>query len=356
VKQPGLFDYCGPADAEPLVILMGPVQAPRKKLWTFCGSQLLKARLFRPFAAEAFLSAIPSSVKSIAVLDRTKEPGSLGEPLYQDVLTGYMERLASNGATGIPRIIGGRYGLSSKEFTPAMVKAVFDELKKSQPNNHFTVGIHDDVTHTSLEYDADFSTEDPRTVRALFYGLGSDGTVGANKNSTKIIGKGTGNFAQEYFVYDSKKAGAVTVAHPRFGTEPVRSTYLITKANFVACHQFQFMDRIVVLAAAEPGATFLLNAPFSPEEIWNHIPRQTQEIIILKKLRIFAIDGYAVARAAGPVVLDYESGTWEQLANSSHAIGMSENLLPDLYLRSVEWVTAVLACDPAMPQLQLLES
>jgi pyruvate-ferredoxin/flavodoxin oxidoreductase len=168
--------------------------------------------LFRPFAAEAFLSAIPSSVKSIAVLDRTKEPGSLGEPLYQDVLTGYMERLASNGTTGIPRSTGGRYGLSSKEFTPAMVKAVFDELKKSQPNNHFTVGIQDDVTHTSLEYDADFSTEDPRTVRALFYGLGSDGTVGANKNSIKIIGKGTGNFAQGYFVYDSKKAGAVTVS------------------------------------------------------------------------------------------------------------------------------------------------
>jgi pyruvate-ferredoxin/flavodoxin oxidoreductase len=275
------------------------VQPPRKKPWTFCGSPLLKVRLFRPFAAEAFLSAIPSSVKSIAVLDRTKEPGSLGEPLYQDVLTGYMERLASNGTTGIPRSTGGRYGLSSKEFTPAMVKAVFDELKKSQPNNHFTVGIHDDVTHTSLEYDADFSTEDPRTVRALFYGLGSDGTVGANKNSIKIIGKGTGNFAQGYFVYDSKKAGAVTVSHPRFGTEPVRSTYLITKANFVACHQFQFMDRIDVLAAAEPGATFLLNAPFSPEEIWNHIPRQTQEIIIRKKLRFFVIDGYAVARAAG---------------------------------------------------------
>ena len=161
------------------------------------------------------------------------------------------------------------------------------------------MGIQDDVTHTSLEYDADFSTEDPRTVRALFYGLGSDGTVGANKNSIKIIGKGTDNFAQGYFVYDSKKAGAVTVSHLRFGTEPIRSTYLITKANFVACHQFQFMDRIDVLAAAEPGATFLLNAPFGPEEIWNSIPRQTQETIIRKKLRFFVIDGYTVARAAG---------------------------------------------------------
>ena len=260
---------------------------------------LLKVRLFRPFAAEVFLNAIPASVKSVAVLDRTKEPGTLGEPLYQDVLTAYMEHHAANGSTSMPRILGGRYGLSSKEFTPAMVKAVFDELKKTHPKNHFTVGIQDDVTHTSLEYDSDFSTENPRTVRALFYGLGADGTVGANKNSIKIIGKGTDNFAQGYFVYDSKKAGAVTVSHLRFGPDPIRSTYLISKANFVACHQFQFMDRIDVLAAAEPGATFLLNAPFGPEEIWNHIPRQVQESIIRKKLRFFVIDGYAVAREAG---------------------------------------------------------
>ena len=203
-------------------------------------------------------------MKSIAVLDRTKEPGALGEPLYQDVLTAYMERYSANPGAGIPRIIGGRYGLSSKEFTPAMVKAVFDELKKPEPKNHFTIGIVDDVTHTSLTYDPDFSTEDPRTVRALFYGLGSDGTVGANKNSIKIIGKGTNNFAQGYFVYDSKKAGAVTVSHLRFGPDPIRSTYLITKANFVACHQFQFLDRIDVLAAAEPGATFLLECSFWP--------------------------------------------------------------------------------------------
>jgi len=260
---------------------------------------LLKVRLFRPFAAEAFLGAIPPSVKALAILDRTKEPGSLGEPLYQDVLTAYMERHAANPSAGIPRIIGGRYGLSSKEFTPAMVKAVFDELKKAQPKNHFTVGIQDDVTHTSLDYDPEFSTEDPRTVRALFYGLGSDGTVGANKNSIKIIGKGTDNFAQGYFVYDSKKAGAVTVSHLRFGPDPIRSTYLITKANFVACHQFQFLDRIDVLCAAEPGATFLLNAPFGPQEIWNHIPRQAQGSIIRKKLRFFVIDAYMVAREAG---------------------------------------------------------
>ena len=251
------------------------------------------------FPQKRFWVPFPQTVNSIAVLDRTKEPGSLGEPLYQDVLTTYMERYAAHPGAGIPRIIGGRYGLSSKEFTPAMVKAVFDELKKPEAKNHFTVGIMDDVTHTSLDYDPEFSTEDPRTVRALFYGLGSDGTVGANKNSIKIIGKGTNNFAQGYFVYDSKKAGAVTVSHLRFGPDPIRSTYLITKANFVACHQFQFLDRIDVLSAAEPGAVFLLNTPFGPEEIWNHVPRQVQETILRKKLRFYVIDGYAVARAAG---------------------------------------------------------
>jgi pyruvate-ferredoxin/flavodoxin oxidoreductase len=299
-----LFDYYGTADAERLVILMGSgVGAAEEAVDVLRKSDervgLLKVRLFRPFAADVLLKAIPPSVKSIAVLDRTKEPGALGEPLYQDILTAYMERHSVNPAAGIPRIIGGRYGLSSKEFTPAMVKAVFDELKKPDPKNHFTVGILDDVTHTSLTYDANFSTEDPRTVRALFYGLGSDGTVGANKNSIKIIGKGTNNFAQGYFVYDSKKAGAITVSHLRFGPDPIRSTYLITKANFVACHQFQFLDRIDVLSAAEPGATFLLNAPFGPEEIWQHIPRQVQESIIKKKLRFYVIDGYTVARAAG---------------------------------------------------------
>ena len=298
-----LFDYYGAADAERLVMLMGSGIGAAEEAIDALGQAgekvgLLKVRLFRPFAAEDFLEAIPQTVKAIAVLDRTKEPGALGEPLYQDVLTAYMEKHATRGGT-IPRVIGGRYGLSSKEFTPAMVKAVLEELRKSQPKNHFTVGIVDDVTHTSLKYDPEFSTEDPRTVRALFYGLGSDGTVGANKNSIKIIGKGTSNYAQGYFVYDSKKAGAVTVSHLRFGPDPIRSTYLISKANFVACHQFQFLDRIDVLAAAEPGATFLLNAPFGPGKIWNHVPRQVQETIIRKKLRFFVIDGYSVARAAG---------------------------------------------------------
>ena len=299
-----LFDYYGPADAERLIILMGSGAGAAEEAVDALQKQgekvgLLKVRLFRPFTADGFLAAVPKSVKSIAVLDRTKEPGSLGEPLYQDVLNVYMERYAANSAAGIPRVIGGRYGLSSKEFTPGMVKAVFDELKKSEPKNHFTVGIHDDVTHTSLSYDPYFSTEGPRTVRALFYGLGSDGTVGANKNSIKIIGKGTNNYAQGYFVYDSKKAGAVTVSHLRFGPDPIRSTYLISRANFVACHQFQFLDRIDVLAAAEDRATFLLNSPFDAEEIWGRIPRQVQETILKKKLRFFVIDAYKVARDAG---------------------------------------------------------
>ena len=222
---------------------------------------LLKVRLFRPFSIEAFVAAIPETVKSVAVLDRTKEPGATGEPLYCDVITAFAEdghRPAKS--------IGGRYGLSSKEFTPAMVKGVYDELLKAHPKNHFTVGIKDDVTHTSLDYDPEFSTEAPGTVRALFYGLGADGTVGANKNSIKIIGEETDNYAQGYFVYDSKKSGSITTSHLRFGPKPIRSSYLITKANFVACHQFSFLERIDMLKLAEPGATFLLNSPFDAEE------------------------------------------------------------------------------------------
>ena len=307
-KQTGrsyhLFDYAGAPDAERVVILMGSgVGAAQEAVNALQKSGekvgVLKVRLYKPFELDDFLAALPGSVRSIAVLDRTKEPGSVGEPLYQDVVTAFMERHAASGLQRLPRIIGGRYGLSSKEFTPAMVKAVFDELKKPQPQNHFTIGIRDDVTHTSLSYDPEFSTEDPRTVRALFYGLGSDGTVGANKNSIKIIGKGTNNYAQGYFVYDSKKAGAVTVSHLRFGPDPIESTYLISKASFVACHQFQFMDRMDVLTAAETGATFLLNAPFGPEEIWNHLPRQVQETILKKKLKFYVIDGYTVARETG---------------------------------------------------------
>jgi len=299
-----LFDYFGAPDAERVVVLMGSAAGAAEEVVEALQHRgekigIVKIRLFRPFATERFLAALPRTVKAIAVLDRTKEPGSVGEPLYQDVVTALMEQHASGAAATLPRVIGGRYGLASKEFTPAMVKAVFDELAKTTPKNHFTLGILDDVTHTSLDYDPGFSTEHPGTVRALFYGLGSDGTVGANKNSIKIIGKQTNSHVQAYFVYDSKKSGSMTVSHLRFGPDPIRSTYLVSKANFVACHQFEFLNRIDVLSAAEVRATFLLNAPFGPEEIWDHLPRQVQETIIRKKLKFFVIDGFAVARETG---------------------------------------------------------
>ena len=301
-----LFDYVGVPDAERVIISMGSAAGAIEETINYLNAQgekfgLLKVRLYRPFAADAFLAALPATVKSIAMLDRTKEPGALGEPLYQDVVTAFSEAFSSGTAPFAqqPRMIGGRYGLSSKEFTPAMVKGIFDELKKPKPKNHFTIGIEDDVTHTSLAYDPDFSTEDPRTVRALFYGLGSDGTVGANKNSIKIIGSETPFYAQGYFVYDSKKSGSVTTSHLRFGPDPIRSTYLITKANFVACHQFTFLERMDILAAADTGAVFLLNTPYGADEIWNHLPRRTQETILKKKIQFYVIDGYTVARESG---------------------------------------------------------
>ena len=300
-----LLDYIGAPDADRVVVLMGSSAGAAEETVEYLLSRgekvgVLKVRLFRPFAADALLAALPKSVRALAVLDRTKEPGAIGEPLYVEIVTALSEAgSAEKAGRALQRVIGGRYGLSSKEFTPAMAKAVFDELSKEAPKKHFTVGIDDDVTHTSLFVDSHFSTEDPRTVRALFYGLGSDGTVGANKNSIKIIGESTPNFAQGYFVYDSKKAGSVTVSHLRFGPAPIRSTYLITRASFVACHQFQFLERMDVLAAADTGATFLLNAPFAPDEVWPHLPRKVQQDIIQKKLRLFVIDGYKVARQAG---------------------------------------------------------
>jgi len=298
-RQYHLFDYAGAPDAERVVVLMGSgaeVAEEAVDYLTASGEKvgLLKVRLFRPFSVEHFVHALPASVKSIAVLDRTKEPGAVGEPLYMDVITALVEAQITG-----KRVIGGRYGLSSKEFTPAMVKGVFDELSKPAPKNHFTIGIYDDVTHTSLEWDPRFSTEVPGTVRALFYGLGADGTVGANKNSIKIIGEETDNYAQGYFVYDSKKSGAITTSHLRFGPRPLHSSYLITSANFVACHQFSLLERMEMLKAAEPGATFLLNSPYGPEEVWNHLPRTVQKQIIDKKLKFYVIDGYQVAKDTG---------------------------------------------------------
>ncbi|MGB2901772.1 MAG: pyruvate:ferredoxin (flavodoxin) oxidoreductase [Candidatus Acidiferrum sp.] len=293
-----LFDYAGAPDAERVMIVMGSAVGAAEETVESLNAHgekvgLLKVRLLRPFAVQAFIDALPRTTRAVAVLDRTKEPGSIGEPLYLDVVAS----LAETGRNLC--VIGGRYGLSSKEFTPAMVKGVFDELKSSSPRNHFTIGIHDDVTHTSLEYDPTFSTERPNTVRAIFFGLGSDGTVGANKNSIKIIGKQTGKYAQGYFVYDSKKAGSVTVSHLRFGPQPIRSSYLIDKANFIGCHHFPFVERMDVLLRAVPGASVLLNAPFAPAEVWNHLTRKFQQQVIEKRLRVFVIDAYAVARDTG---------------------------------------------------------
>jgi pyruvate-ferredoxin/flavodoxin oxidoreductase len=297
-RQYHLFDYVGAPDAERVIVMMGSgaeVAHETVEAMTAAGEKVgvLKVRLYRPFSKEALIAALPATAQAIAVLDRTKEPGALGEPLYCDVVTALAELGVSR------KVIGGRYGLSSKEFTPAMVKGVFDELKKTSPKNHFTIGINDDVTHTSLDYDPQFSTEVPGTVRALFFGLGADGTVGANKNSIKIIGEETDNFAQGYFVYDSKKSGAITTSHLRFGPRPLHSSYLITKASFVACHQFSFLERIDMLRAAEDGATFLLNSIYGPDEVWDHLPRLVQKQIIEKKLKFYVIDGYAVAAQTG---------------------------------------------------------
>ncbi len=300
-----LCDYTGAPDAERVVVLMGSGAGAAEETVAALNKRgekvgLLKLRLFRPFPADTFLAALPKTVRAVSVLDRTKEPGSPGEPLYMDIVTAFAELPARERSARVwPRVTGGRYGLSSKEFTPAMVKAVFDEMNKETPKNHFTIGIHDDVTHTSLAYDASFSTEAPSTVRAIFYGLGSDGTVGANKNSIKIIGENTSNHAQGYFVYDSKKAGSVTVSHLRFGPQRIESTYLISRASFIACHQFSFLERMDILGAADQGATFLLNSPFAADQVWDHLPRKVQQQIIEKKLKFYVIDGYSVARQAG---------------------------------------------------------
>ena len=261
-RQYRLFEYVGAPDAERVVVMMGSgCEAAQETVDALCANGekvgLLKVRLYRPFSVDNFVAALPRSVKGIAVLDRTKEPGSIGEPLYQDVVTGISENVVAGLPFAVPRVIGGRYGLSSKEFTPAMCKAVFDELKTTKPKNHFTIGINDDVTLTSLPFDPSFSTEPNDQVRALFWGLGADGTVSANKNSIKIIGEETDNYAQGYFVYDSKKAGAMTVSHLRFGARPIQSSYLIQRAKFIAVHQFTFLSAYDVLGAAVDGATLL---------------------------------------------------------------------------------------------------
>jgi pyruvate-ferredoxin/flavodoxin oxidoreductase len=305
-RQYHLFDYVGAADAERIIILMGSGAETVHETVDFLSAKgekvgMIKVRLYRPFSIDHFIKAIPGSVKSIAVLDRTKEPGSSGEPLYMDVINALAESQAEGRlpTAAFPKVIGGRYGLSSKEFTPAMVKAVFDELAKDKSKNHFTVGINDDLSHTSLDTDPAFSTEGKDVVRAMFYGLGADGTVGANKNSIKIIGTETDNYAQGYFVYDSKKSGSMTISHLRFGPRPIRSTYLVNEANFVGCHQFVFLEKYDVLNSAVEGAVFLLNSPYPLEETWDKIPKKVQQQIIDKKVRMYIIDAYSVAQETG---------------------------------------------------------
>ncbi len=304
-----LFDYVGHPEAERVIVLMGSgaETAHETTEWLVARGEkvgMVKVRLYRPFDRAALLAALPRTVRSIAVLDRTKEPGAPGEPLYLDIVAALREA-AETGESRFaaePRVVGGRYGLSSKEFRPATVKAVFDEIAKPTPRNHFTVGIVDDVTHLSLPVDHEFDIEPDTVLRGVFFGLGSDGTVSANKNSIKIIGEETDNYAQGYFVYDSKKAGAVTISHLRFGPAPIRSTYLIRRASFVACHQVQLLERFDMLEYASRGAVFLLNTPDPKEEVWDRLPKEVQQAIIEKSLKVYVIDAYKASKEAGPGV------------------------------------------------------
>ncbi|MDF5711981.1 MAG: pyruvate:ferredoxin (flavodoxin) oxidoreductase [Nostoc sp. S4] len=309
-----IFEYYGASDADRIIVLMGSGCETVHETVDYLNARgekvgVVKVRLYRPFDVHRFVAVLPSSVQAIAVLDRTKEPGSAGEPLYLDVVAAIHEAweterqgkelLTQHSTVNTPKIVGGRYGLSSKEFTPAMVKGIFDNLAQSQPKNHFTVGINDDVTYTSLNFDPKFSTESDNVVRAMFYGLGSDGTVGANKNSIKIIGEETDNYAQGYFVYDSKKSGSMTVSHLRFGKEPIRSTYLIDQANFIGCHHWGFLERIDILKVATLGATLLLNSPYDADSVWENLPLKVQQQIIEKQLKLYAINANQVARESG---------------------------------------------------------
>ncbi len=306
-RQYKIFDYYGAPDAKRVIVIMGSGAEAVQETVEYMSERmeekvgLIKVRLYRPFSVKHLMEALPSTVEKVAVLDRTKEPGAIGEPLYLDVVTGCVE--AMNGGFApfkqMPMIVGGRYGLSSKEFTPAMIKAVYDELKKDEPKNHFTVGIKDDVMNTSLDFDPSFIIEGDDVFRGMFFGLGADGTVGANKNSIKIIGEETDNFAQGYFVYDSKKSGSTTISHLRFGKNPIHSTYLIQSAKFVGCHQFNLLEKFDVLEKIAEGGTFLLNSPYSKDEVWSKLPKKVQEEIIEKKLKFYAIDAYEVAKATG---------------------------------------------------------
>lgn len=301
-----LYQYVGHPEAEQVIIMMGSgCEAVEETIEYLLAKGekvgLLKVRLYRPFSASHFLKALPTTAKTVVVLDRTKEPGSMGEPLYQDILAAFNEYASEDDRRfkQMPKIIGGRYGLSSKEFTPAMVVSIYNEAKKAKPKNHFTVGIHDDVTHTSLPFDKNFLIEAKDVFRGIFWGLGADGTVSANKNSIKIIGDMTENYAQGYFVYDSKKSGSVTTSHLRFGPRPIKATYLISKANFIACHQSQFIEKFDLLEQAEVGSTFLLNTTYDQHEVWDKLPRKMQETILERNIKFYVINAFKVARDSG---------------------------------------------------------
>jgi len=291
-----LFEYTGAADAERVTVAMGSSCETLDEVVKHLNNQgekvgLLKVRLYRPFSVGHFIKMLPRSVRAIAVLDRTKEPGAVGEPLFLDVISA----LEQDSRADI-KVIGGRYGLGSKEFSPAMAKAVFDELAKANPKKHFTVGIEDDISKLSLEYDHDFELKHEGLFEAMFFGLGSDGTVGANKNTIKIIGADTDNYAQAYFVYDSKKSGAMTASHLRFGKKPICAPYWIEHANFIACHQFAFLSKFDILKYAKRGAIFLINSVFDADSVWDHLPLEAQKAILEKDISFYVIDAYDVAR------------------------------------------------------------
>jgi pyruvate-ferredoxin/flavodoxin oxidoreductase len=304
-----LFEYAGAPDAKRVMVLMGSGAETAEETAKYLAARgekvgVVKVHLFPPFSVSHFLQSLPATVKTIIVLDRTKEPGSIGEPLYLDVVTALNEGWQ---AGALPCVIGGRYGLSSKEFTSVMVKGSFDEMRRNTPMNHFTVGIDDDVTHTSIAYDPSFSIDDPSLMQCVFWGLSSDGTVGANKNSIKIVGEETENYAQGYFVYDSKKSGSVTISHLRFGPHPIHAPYLIGKerATFVACHQYSLLERFDVLKYAQHGGIFLLNSVYSPEEVWEHVPIEVRQAILQKGLHMHIIDAYKVASSLGMGACEY---------------------------------------------------
>jgi len=299
-----IFQYYGAPDAERVIVMMGSGAETALETVEHLNRQgekvgLVKVRLYRPFNIDAFTGSLPATVRSISVLDRVKEPGSAGEPLYLDVVNAVSEAFRNGRISSMPKVVGGRYGLSSKEFTPAMVKSILDNMSGGEPRNNFTVGIRDDVTHSSLDFDRHFSIEPEEVFRALFYGLGSDGTVGANKNSIKIIGENTQNYAQGYFVYDSKKAGSITVSHLRFGPKPIRSTYLITEAQFIGCHHWVFLEMIDLVRNLKTGGTLLINSHYTAGEVWDHLPRNVQEHLIRKQARLYTIDAYKVAQENG---------------------------------------------------------